>query len=64
MGQAPQTVPAKSVLALAGALTGQNVGSRAIVLLPATTASPASGGQPAQAAAPPQVLIIDVVGQF
>lgn len=63
-GQGPQTVAAQSVLQLAGKLTGQNIGSRAVVLLPATPATPASSTQPAQPATPPQILIIDVVGQY
>ncbi len=63
-GQAPQTAPAQNVLRLADKLTGQNIGSRVVVLLPATPATPATGQQPAQQAAPPEVLVIDVVGQF
>jgi peptidylprolyl isomerase len=63
-GQAPQTVAAQSVLQVADKLTGQNVGSRVLVLLPATAAVAANGSQPSQAASPPEILIIDVVGQF
>ena len=63
-GQAPTTVAAKSVLSLADKLTGQNIGSRAVVLLPATAARSATPTQSAQPASPPEVLIIDVVGQF
>jgi peptidylprolyl isomerase len=63
-GQAPQTVSAQSVLGIADKLTGQKIGSRAIVLLPATAATPATSTQAAQPATPPEILIIDVVGQF
>lgn len=63
-GQAPQTVAAKNVLSVASKLTDQNIGSRAVVLLPATAAVPSSSTQAAQPAAPPEVLIVDVVGQF
>jgi FKBP-type peptidyl-prolyl isomerase-like protein len=62
-GQAPQVISASSVLPLASALSGQRVGSRAVVLLPATPATPASGSNPAQPATPAEVLVIDVVGQ-
>ena len=62
-GQGPQTAPAKNVLNIADKLAGQNIGSRAEVLLPATAATPASSTQAAQPAIPPQVVIIDVVGQ-
>jgi peptidylprolyl isomerase len=62
-GQGPQTAPAKNVLNIADKLTGQNIGSRAEVLLPATAETPASATQAAQPAIPPQVVIIDVVGQ-
>ena len=41
-GQAPQTDSASSVLGIADKLTGQNIGSRAVVLLPATGAVPAT----------------------
>ncbi len=51
-GQAPQVVSASNVLPLASALNGQHVGSRAVVLLPATPATPASGTSPAQPARP------------
>jgi peptidylprolyl isomerase len=63
-GQAPQTVPAQNVLRLADKLTGQNIGSRAVVLLPATPATPATASQAAQPATPPEILIVDVVGEF
>lgn len=63
-GQAPQLVTGSNVLPVASALTGQRVGSRAVVLLPPTAATPASGSTPAQPAAPATVLVIDVVGQF
>lgn len=62
--QAPQVVSGSNVLPLAGALNGQRIGSRAVVLLPATPATPASGSSPAQPASPAAVLVIDVVGQF
>jgi peptidylprolyl isomerase len=63
-GRAPQTVAAKSVLGVADKLTGQRIGSRALVLLPPTSARPGTPTQAAQPAAPASVLIIDVVGQF
>lgn len=63
-GKAPQTVAARNVLAVATVLTGRNIGSRALILAPATPAAPASASQQAQPAIPAQVLIVDVVGQF
>ncbi len=63
-GQAPQEVSGSNVLPLASALNGQRIGSRSVVLLPATPATPASGSSPAQPARPAAVLVIDVVGQF
>jgi FKBP-type peptidyl-prolyl cis-trans isomerase len=63
-GKAPQTVAAKNVLTVAGVLSGRNVGSRALILVPPTPAAPASATQPAQPATPAQLLIVDVVGQF
>ncbi len=63
-GQAPQVVSGSSVLPLATALSGQRIGSRAVVLLPPTPATPASGSNPAEPARPAAVLVIDVVGQF
>lgn len=63
-GRAPQTVPAQSVLGLADKLAGQRIGSRALVLLPASPARPGTPTQAAQPPAPASVLIIDVVGQF
>jgi peptidylprolyl isomerase len=63
-GQAPQTDAASTVLGIANKLTGQNIGSRVLVLLPATAAVPATATSAAEPAAPPEVLIIDVVGQF
>lgn len=61
---APQAAAAQSVLGVADALKGQRVGSRAVVLLPATAAVPGSATAQAQPAEPAQVLIVDVVGQF
>jgi peptidylprolyl isomerase len=63
-GQAPQTASAQNVLSIADKLTGQNIGSRVVVLLPATPASPATSTQAARPATPPTMLIVDVVGQF
>jgi FKBP-type peptidyl-prolyl cis-trans isomerase len=63
-GEAPQVVGGSAVLAIASALSGQHLGSRAVVLVPATPASPATGTSPAQPASPAAVLVIDVVGQF
>lgn len=62
--QAPQTAAAQGVLGIADALTGQRVGSRAIVLLPATPAVAASSTSSAQPAEPAEILVVDVVGQF
>lgn len=63
-GKAPQTVAAQNVLTVASKLTGQNVGSRAVVLVPATAATAATASQAAQPATPAQVLVVDVVGEF
>jgi peptidylprolyl isomerase len=63
-GQAPQTVAATSVFKVADKLRGQNIGSRAVALLPATPAVTATATQSALPAAPAEVLILDVVGQF
>jgi peptidylprolyl isomerase len=63
-GQAPQTDAASSVLGIANVLTGEKIGSRAVVLLPAAAAVAATASTAAQPATPPEVLIIDVVGQF
>jgi peptidylprolyl isomerase len=62
--QVPQAASAQNVLGIARALTGQKVGSRAIILLPATPAVAATATTAAQPAQPPEVLIADVVGQF
>lgn len=63
-GKAPQTVQARNVLTVAGVLSGRNVGSRALIVVPAIPAKPAAGGQQAQPASPAQLLLVDVVGQF
>jgi peptidylprolyl isomerase len=63
-GKQPQLVSAQNVLAIASALNGQSIGARAVVLLPATAAQPASATAAAQPASPAEVLVIDVVGQF
>jgi peptidylprolyl isomerase len=63
-GKQPQLVSAQNVLSAAAALNGQNIGARAIALLPATPAQPASATAASQPATSPQILIIDVVGQF
>ncbi len=63
-GKAPQTVEASNVLTVAGVLKGRNLGSRALIVVPAIAAKPATGGQQAQPASPAQLLIVDVVGQF
>lgn len=63
-GKQPQLISAQGVLSVVTALNGQNIGARAVALLPATPAQPASSTAPAQPAAPAQVLIVDVVGQF
>jgi len=63
-GRAPQTVAAKQVLGLAGKLSDQNIGSRAVVLVPATAKTAATATQAASPGTPPTILIIDVVGQF
>ena len=63
-GKQPQLVSGQNVLSVVTALNGQNIGARAIALLPATPAQPATATAAAQPAMPAQVLIIDVVGQF
>jgi peptidylprolyl isomerase len=63
-GKQPQVVSAQNVLSLVTALNGQNIGARAVVLLPATPGQPATATAPAQPATPAQVVIIDVVGQY
>jgi hypothetical protein len=63
-GKQPQLVSAQSVLSTATALNAQNIGARAIALVPATAAQPATATAAAQPAVPAQILIIDVVGQF
>jgi peptidylprolyl isomerase len=63
-GQHPQMVSAQSVLSVATALNGQNIGARAVALLPATPAQPATATAAAQPATAAQALIIDVVGQY
>jgi len=63
-GQAPQTASAQNVLSIADKLSGQNIGSRAVVLLPATPATPATSTQAARPATPSTILIVDVIGQF
>ena len=63
-GKAPQTVAARNVLTVATVLSGRNVGSRALILVPPVAAAPATASQQAQPATPAQMLIVDVVGQF
>jgi peptidylprolyl isomerase len=63
-GQQPQLVSAQNVLSVASILNGQNIGARAVALLPATAGQPASATATSQPATPAQILIIDVVGQF
>jgi peptidylprolyl isomerase len=63
-GQQPQLVSAQGALSVATALSGQSIGARAVALLPATAAQPASASATSQPATPAQILIIDVVGQF
>jgi peptidylprolyl isomerase len=63
-GKQPQLIPAQNVVSVVTALDGQNVGARAVALLPATAAQPASATGAAQPATPAQILIIDVVGQY
>ncbi len=63
-GKQPQLVSAQNVLSVATALNGQNIGARAVALLPATPAQPATATSPSQPATPAQILIIDVVGQY
>ncbi len=63
-GKQPQLVSAQNVLSAVTALSGQNIGARAIALLPATPAQPATSTAASQPATPAQILIIDVVGQF
>jgi peptidylprolyl isomerase len=63
-GSAPQVVAASSVLAVADALAGQNLGSRAVVLVPAVAAKAATATAAATTATPAEILIVDVVGQY
>jgi peptidylprolyl isomerase len=63
-GQQPQLVSAQNVLSVASVLNGQNIGARAVALLPATAGQPASATATSQPATPAQILIIDVVGQY
>ena len=63
-GKQPQLVSAQNVLSVVAALNGQKIGARAVALLPATPAQPATATAAAQPATPAQVLIVDVVGQY
>jgi len=63
-GQAPQLVAAANVVQVIDALSGQSVGARAIALLPATAAVPATSTSAAEPAAAAEIMIVDVVGQF
>jgi peptidylprolyl isomerase len=63
-GKQPQLVSAQSVLSLVTALSGQSIGARAVALLPASPAQPATATAASQPATPPEVLVVDVVGQF
>jgi peptidylprolyl isomerase len=63
-GKQPELAPAQNVLSVISAINGQNVGSRAVALLPATPAQPATATAAAQPATPAQVLVLDVVGQY
>jgi peptidylprolyl isomerase len=63
-GKQPQLISAQNVLSVVAALNGQNVGARAVALLPSTAAQPASSTASSQPATPAQVLVVDVVGQF
>lgn len=63
-GKQPQLISGQTVLSVATALNGQNIGARAVALLPATPAQPATATAPAQPASPAEVLVVDVVGQF
>jgi peptidylprolyl isomerase len=63
-GKQPELVSAQNVLSVVGALSGQNIGARAVALVPATPAQPASATAAAQPATPASVLLVDVVGQF
>lgn len=63
-GESPQVAQAQDVLSVAPVLTDQNIGSRVLILVPATAAIAATETAAAQPASPPQVLIADVIGQF
>ncbi len=63
-GQQPQLSTAQNVLSIITALKGQTVGSRAVALLPAIAAQPATATAVAQAATPAEVVVVDVVGQY
>ncbi len=54
-GQQPQLISAQTVLSVATALNGQNIGARAVALLAATPAQPATATTAAQPATPAQV---------
>jgi peptidylprolyl isomerase len=63
-GKQPQLVTAQNVLSAVTVLNGQNIGARAVALLPATPAQPASATASSQPATPAQILVVDVVGQY
>ena len=63
-GRQPQLISAQNVLSVVTALNGQNIGARAVALLPATPAQPASATATSVPASPAQILILDVVGQY
>lgn len=63
-GKSPELVSASSVTQIVSALKGQSVGARAVALLPATKAVKATSTTQAEPAAPAEILVVDVVGQF
>jgi peptidylprolyl isomerase len=63
-GKDPQLVSAQSVLSVVTVLKGQDIGARAVALLPPTAAQPARATATSQPASPAQILVVDVVGQF
>jgi len=63
-GKEPELVSGQSVISIVTALNDQNIGARAVALVPATPAQPASATAQAEPATPASILVVDVVGQF
>lgn len=58
-GSGLQVIPAEQVISVLSALKGAKVGSRAVGVLPAETASSSAGTQ-----TPASIVIVDVIGQY